>query len=131
MKQSERLVVFIIAVSLALVNKYFINVGNTGVLSTFMNWYFNDIVGACGYCSYCDYASVLFTEKSLTRYSLFLLILISGIVWEYITPMFREDTISDVYDIVAYIIGAGIYIVIRNVFSFVQQRKIMRKTMTK
>ena len=123
MNRRAKLIVFLTAISIALANKYIINVDNKSLLSTFMRCYFNDIVGACGYCAYCDYSSELFTNKSLSAFVLFLITILSGIVWEYITPLFREDTVSDICDILAYAIGSAIYILIRRLLFTIRQKR--------
>lgn len=46
-----------------------------------------------------------------------------GIFWEYITPVFRSDTISDPLDIFAYILGGIFYWIIIKI----QRNKEMKK----
>lgn len=33
----------------------------------------------------------------------------SGVFWEYVTPIFRQNTVSDVWDILAYMAGGFMY----------------------
>ena len=37
------------------------------------------------------------------------LLLLAGLFWEYVTPLFRENTVSDIWDVVAYMMGGFLY----------------------
>lgn len=41
-----------------------------------------------------------------------LLMFFCGIFWEYIAPMFRANTVSDTWDMLAYMIGGFLYWII-------------------
>ena len=38
-----------------------------------------------------------------------------GTIWEYVTPLFRKNTVSDIGDIVAYMIGGIVYWLINKI----------------
>ena len=82
---------------------------NQSVISLFFHCYFNDV--ACGllFPAYCN----LLLES---RYACFdrlwkieLLLFCCGIFWEYATPLFISYSISDPWDIIAYMSGGLIY----------------------
>lgn len=75
----------------------------------FMTCYFNDIIGGITFIAYCNMVFGLYSRKVLELWQIELLMFFSGIFWEYITPMFRANTISDVWDILAYMLGGFIY----------------------
>lgn len=54
------------------------------------------------------YANIMllsYNQKTFTCTQTVVLMLLSGIFWEFITPLFRKNIVTDVWDIVAYIIG--------------------------
>lgn len=82
---------------------------NQSVISLFFHCYFNDV--ACGllFPAYCN----LLLES---RYACFdrlwkieLLLFCCGIFWEYAAPLFISYSISDPWDIIAYMSGGLIY----------------------
>ncbi len=108
-------VIFLASISIALLNRWYISSLLTcPPIMLFMRWYFNDIVGACAFCAYCDLMSIVFVKTTMKYFRLILLILIAGLFWEYITPLFRMDTTSDYYDLFAYTLGANIYYLVGN-----------------
>jgi hypothetical protein len=54
-----------------------------------------------------------FLGMPLNRYWYVVLLMLGcGVFWEYITPIYREDTTTDVLDLVAYELGGLIYWII-------------------
>ncbi|MBP3330820.1 MAG: hypothetical protein J6L89_08315 [Clostridia bacterium] len=52
-----------------------------------------------------------------------LLLLGCGFFWEYITPLFRKETVSDMWDIAAYMLGGVIYWAVNKVYEKVANTK--------
>jgi len=79
-----------------------------------MSSYFNDIIGGMTFTAY---TNIILSFRNITISKLWqieLLMLFCGIFWEFITPFYRVDTISDIWDIFAYMLGGLLYwIVIR------------------
>ena len=103
------LMIFLLAVLSYGLNRLNIDSYNNVLLSCFMTSYFNDIVGSIAFVAYCNI--LLFTqERRIQRlFSIILIMCLCGIIWEYVTPIFREDAVTDILDIVAYIIGGCVY----------------------
>ena len=74
-----------------------------------MSCYFNDIVGAVSFSAYCDIAFSFFGKSLNKLFKLEMILFVSGMFWEYITPIFRSDTVGDFFDIIAYMLGGLIY----------------------
>lgn len=105
---------FLASVSVALLNRLYVNlIVGVQPIMLFMRWYFNDIVGAIAFCAYCDLMSIIFLKKTMRYLNMILLIIVAGLFWEYITPMFRIDTTGDYNDLFAYALGANLYYLIR------------------
>lgn len=84
--------------------------GDSGYVSYFMRCYFNDIFGCSVFLLYVSIVLSFMNKAFVIRlYHVELFTLICGILWEYITPLYRSDTTSDIYDIGAYMLGGLIY----------------------
>lgn len=80
-----------------------------GIIKWFMSCYFNDIVGSIGFIAYCN---IILKKVSIYLYELWRIIFIlfiCGLFWEYVVPLFRVDSVSDPYDILAYMFGGFLY----------------------
>lgn len=74
--------------------------------------YGNDVI--CGYVFSCilkDLYKIILKEDIDNKFQLQILIFAS-VYWELISPIFIEKSVSDIYDIGAYLIGYIIYILI-------------------
>lgn len=79
----------------------------------FMVCYFNDIVGGITFISYCNVICGVFVNRQIIKLlQIEMLMFFCGLFWEYITPIFRKNTTSDIWDILAYMIGGFIYWII-------------------
>lgn len=74
----------------------------------FLSSYFNDIIGGITFMAYCGIIFELFHKKMMKLWQILLLMTCCGFFWEYITPLYR-NTISDSWDILAYVSGSFIY----------------------
>lgn len=75
----------------------------------FMSCYFNDTIGGMTFSAY--YNTVLaFRGKQMSKlWQIELLLFFAGLFWEYVTPIFRANTVSDICDVLAYMIGGVLY----------------------
>ena len=44
--------------------------------------------------------------------NIYIIITICGIFWEVITPMYKKESVCDIFDFIMYILGASIYLII-------------------
>lgn len=128
----KRLIIFLSGTALCLLNREFGHLIPDGGMSVFMSCYFNDLVGAAAFSAYCDAAFTLFGRRLDRLYKLELILFFCGIFWEYITPLFRSDTVSDPVDIAAYMAGGLVYMLISRLSGKqILQQKQSRKPETK
>lgn len=106
----KKLAVFFISIGICLINRK-VSIYTSGVIHWFLTCYFNDIIGTIAFSAYCDIISDNTNLKyQINRFwKMELLLLFCGLFWEYITPLFRTDTVGDVLDIVAYLLGGALY----------------------
>ena len=100
---------FISTVSLYLLNKAAMSHYTNDVLHWFMSYYFNDIVGSVAFLAYCNFLLATQKRRLTHLFHIVLLMFVCGLVWEFIAPLIREDTVTDLFDFGAYILGGCIY----------------------
>lgn len=74
-----------------------------------LSCYFNDFIGSLTFMSYCNIILSLRGWKVYRLWQILLILSGCGIVWEVLTPMFRKNSVADVWDIVAYLLGGLLY----------------------
>lgn len=77
----------------------------------FLHCYFNDVVGTV--CFFLILSLLLsFKEGKRVVFKLYhieIIIIASGLFWEFITPLYRKDCTTDPFDIGAYVAGSLIF----------------------
>lgn len=73
--------------------------------------HFNDFLGGIGIIAYIDFwLCISKYHIHISKNWIILLIgFLCGLFWEFITPIYRPESVSDLWDIVAYVMGAGAY----------------------
>lgn len=106
--KSDLSVIEVVAV-LYLINQSVKNNVNVEFIGSFLRCYFNDIICGIAFPAYCDL--LLRTKnKSLDKlWKIVLLLFICGIAWEIVPVIFFNHGVSDVFDIVCYIVGGMLY----------------------
>lgn len=90
-------------------NLFFKQHSGDGLLNYILVCHFNDTVGGLLFVSY---TNILLNTRHqmLERWSVILVFCLSaGVFWEFVTPIFRKNTTSDVIDVICYAIGGSIY----------------------
>ena len=108
------LLLFFIGVALYILNKILLAGDYYGIFYWLMHGYFNDFVGSISFISYCNLASIFFRHRMYFTelHKILVFLLGCGVFWEFITPLYRENTISDPWDLVAYLSGGLLYYII-------------------
>ncbi|MDD4564227.1 MAG: hypothetical protein PHE79_01880 [Eubacteriales bacterium] len=79
------------------------------LINIFFKNYFNDMLASIVLLSYSNFLLLLINKELRKLRYIYLIILICGVIWEIITPIFRRNSICDLYDFLAYFVGATIY----------------------
>ena len=115
MRKRHNFIIVTITLVLYAVNQLIKTKISIKFLRWFMSCYFNDFIGSITFIAYCN-VILSFCNKEMTKLSQILLIIFSaGLFWEYVTPLFRKNTVSDIGDIVAYMIGGIVYWLINKI----------------
>ena len=74
----------------------------------FFNCYFNDILAGTLIISIINFLYLTIDKHFIELKQIFFIVLIVGLIWEY-CPFLPEDSIADVYDLIAYQVGGLLY----------------------
>ncbi|GGM41924.1 hypothetical protein GCM10011351_30020 [Paraliobacillus quinghaiensis] len=105
----QSLGIAIVTLSLYTFNKLYLS---NHVFIRLINYYFNDILGGVLIVSYTNMVSILLHQYKLVLLkvpNIILFTLAVGLFWEYVTPLYYTKSITDLYDVLAYITGGLIY----------------------
>ena len=87
---------------------------NIPVIGYLCKCHLNDFIGGIVFCAYFNLILIAFERQTINKYyQIFIIILCTGIIWEYVFPIFLNYSISDIYDVLAYILGATVYYFIK------------------
>lgn len=94
------------------------------MLRFFMCCYFNDIIGSITFVSIINMLCIIGRYHEISKLIYIETIMLSaGLFWEYVTPLFRKNTTSDFFDLLAYLFGGFLYwIISRNISSRINKK---------
>ncbi len=102
-------VLFFAAVLLFLCNTYFVRGQLGGIAGRFFDGHFHDLLAPLLMLSYTNTLLSVLSLRVRRLPSVLGFIAVCGVVWEYVTPLYKPDTTSDPLDLLAYMLGAVIY----------------------
>lgn len=108
-KTKMNIMIIFISVFLYLLNRLILKDITEGLIHWFLVCYWNDITGAIAVSAYVDSIIFHYSKKEIHFWGLIGILLACGIFWEFITPLFRKNSVCDFWDIVAYMSGGVIY----------------------
>ncbi|MBN1633489.1 MAG: hypothetical protein JW917_04915 [Ignavibacteria bacterium] len=98
--------------ALYLVNNYLIK---PYCSSFFTDNHFNDVLAGILLLSISNVLLSFYSKKDFVMkkfYLMMIFLLAAGLFWEYVTPLYNADAVSDVKDIPAYLTGGVVYYII-------------------
>jgi putative effector of murein hydrolase len=107
--KKKNILLIAITLILYLINQYIKTKISYETIRWYLNCYFNDTIGGITFIAYCNIMFELYRKPITKLWKIELLLLGCGIFWEYITPLYRHNTVSDKWDVVAYMVGGVIY----------------------
>lgn len=109
LKTKINIIIIFISVFLYLLNRLILKDITEGLIHWFLVCYWNDITGAIAVSAYVDSIIFHYSRKEIRIWGLIVILLACGMFWEFITPLFRKNSVCDFWDIVAYMTGGVIY----------------------
>lgn len=105
----KNLICMAVAITLFILNEMILKEITSGKIKLFFGGHFNDLICPLFFLGYCQIVFV-WIKKELKSYSLImLLIMVAGLIWEYLIPLLKPASTSDPLDLMFYFIGANIY----------------------
>lgn len=124
MSRKENIVVIFITLLLYIVNQLVKTKIDHDLIRYVCVCYYNDIIGSVTFIAYCNVVLSFRKRAFDTLFKIEIVLFIAGLFWEYITPLFRSNTTTDIWDIVAYLIGGFIYWLIYKVDNLFENNNI-------
>lgn len=109
MSKKNNIIIIGVTVALYSVNQIIKTEIPIEVIRWFMCCYFNDTIGGITFIAYCNIVFGFYNRELIKLWQIELLLFFAGLFWEYVTPIFRTNTISDIWDVLAYMIGGFAY----------------------
>lgn len=109
MVRRKNFILILVTIVLYIINQCIKNKIPIEGIRWFMTCYFNDTIGGITFMAYCGLVFEHYHRRMTKLWQIILLMASCGFFWEYITPLFRTNTISDPWDILAYVFGSIIY----------------------
>lgn len=104
--------IIIISMSIYVVNRLTKDYNNIPYIGYLCKCYLNDFLGGVVFIAYVNVLLAKFNYPKIQRgLHMGLLMLLCGIFWEYVCPLFLSYSVSDFYDVIAYILGGMMYYV--------------------
>lgn len=105
-----------IVVVLYFSNNLFFKAHTSGPLHMLLICHFNDFLGGVLFVAY---TNVLLYSRGLLLYRFWPVIrfcLVAALFWEFVAPLIREDSVSDWYDVLSYILGGCLYCLLLHLY---------------
>ena len=99
----------VLTLLLYFLNNLFFKKVTTGGLNIFMVGYFNDLICPFFFLSYCN-TLLLSVGKEIKKLKWLLVFsFCAGVVWEFVAPIFKKTSVTDVFDLICYLLGTFFY----------------------
>ena len=101
---------------LYLLNNFIFKKISTGLTHYFLVCYFNDFICPLAFLAYVN-IMLAFVNKELQKmYQILFFCFVCGLVWEFIAPLLKENSVTDFYDLLCYCAGGILYYAIKQLF---------------
>lgn len=99
----------LLTIVLYVVNNLFFKWKTHGWIQIFFISYFNDLICPLLFLSYVNIL-MMTTGKEIKRLPVLLLLaLVASLVWEFVAPIVKPTSVTDLIDIVCYLVGSVVY----------------------
>lgn len=103
------ILVFVLCTIIWACNECYLKKATSGVVNYIAVCYLNDYLAPILFLSYVNIILSTRNVEINRLYSIIMICLINGMIWEYLAPYVKEDSVADILDILAYLIGGITY----------------------
>lgn len=101
-----------ITIILYLMNQIVFKKCFVGEVGYFCNCFFNDLICQLFFLPYVQ-IFLIWVEREIRSYIGFLIVgMTAGLIWEFFAPLINAKAVTDIYDLICYLVGVHIYYVI-------------------
>ncbi len=94
---------------LYIINNAVLKKYTTGIFQYFFKCHFNDFICPLLFISYSNILLITI-GKEITRFRWIILYgFCSGLIWEFIAPLLKSNSVTDLLDLIFYLLGSCIY----------------------
>ncbi len=108
-KRPLNIILIQLAIVAYLINNLFFKVYTSGAVQHFFVCYFNDLICPLLFFSYMNILLITLNIEINKLWTVLLIAICIGCVWELITPLIKTSSIRDPVDFLCYIIGSVLY----------------------
>lgn len=112
--RKKNIIILIVTLSIYSFNRFYLkSIIEIPVLSVILKNHFNDFLAGVAFLAYLNF---ILSYYKMGKYqvnnfrSAILIAFLCGIFWEFITPLYKDNSTSDWLDILAYMLGSSSYI---------------------
>ena len=116
------LILIVVALAGYIINNAVLKEISGGFFKVFFVGYFNDLLCPLFFVSYVNLLLITQGKELRKMHHILLLCLLAGIVWEFLAPLFKKSSVTDMWDIACYLIGGAVYRLIFLCFSRKERR---------
>lgn len=98
-----------------LINNYFLKSYTSGILNYFCICYLNDLICPLLLLSYSNILLLAVHKEINTFTEAVFICFLCGLVWEFLTPVLKSNSTTDLFDIFCYCLGGMMYISIQKI----------------
>ena len=113
MKLSKRTIVDVALVFFTalfyLLNNLVFKKTTTGILRLFFICYFNDLICPLLFVAYVNLLLNPLKKRLSKIWQIIVLCFLCGLVWEFVAPLLKKGSVTDIFDLFCYCIGGILY----------------------
>lgn len=103
------LVIFLTAMIIYILNQGIFKKMSASIFSGFSNDYLNDCLAPFVLLSFSSIFISFWGAKLQNALHIALIIIPSIIIWEFVTPLYKKTSVTDMRDVICYVTSASIY----------------------
>lgn len=99
-----------------IINNTYLKKCTNGAIQYFLICYFNDLLCPIFFISYSNLLLITVNRELKELKYIFAFGFCSGLVWEFIAPLLKTSSVSDIMDLLFYVFGSFLYWCIYKIF---------------
>lgn len=105
----ENPLIVVLTLFLYYCNNHCFKTHSTGIINYVLRCHFNDYLCGMLFVAYSNIVLLTRGYRIERLHHIILFCFIAGLFWEFVTPLFRSDSVGDWIDVVCYILGGLSY----------------------